>query len=60
MHWSKQCPCGSGELSRDLYDARGLFLARVCSDCLDRRMSEFRPEVLTNSNYECDEPIDED
>lgn len=42
------------------YDARGLYLAKVCDLCVDYKMSQFRPEVLTDSQYECDEPIEED
>lgn len=56
----KDCPCGSGEMSRDMYDARGLYLARVCGVCIEQRMSAFRPEVLTDRNYDHDEPIEED
>ena len=63
MQWTgriKHCPCGSGEISRDIYDARGLYLARVCGHCIERRMGAFRPEVLTDRNYDHDEPIEED
>jgi hypothetical protein len=56
----KICPCGSGNASTDYYDARGLFLTRACSKCRDRKLGYFRPEVLTDSNYECDEAIEED
>lgn len=54
------CNCGSGEYAQDIHDARGLFLARVCGACRDERLSAFRPEVLTNRNYDHDEPIEED
>lgn len=56
----RECPCGSGEMSRDLYDARGLFLARVCGACLEDRLNSFRPDVFTDSSYEHDEPLDEE
>lgn len=39
-------------------DARGIPLARVCSDCRDEKLLEFRSEVLTNANYETNEPIE--
>jgi hypothetical protein len=39
-------------------DARGIPLARVCEDCKERTLSEYRPDVLTNPNYEADEPIE--
>ncbi len=54
------CLCGSGEPSRDLYDARGIYCTRVCGACQERRIMEFRPEIFTDSQYECDEPIEED
>jgi len=54
------CPCGSGSAAADYYDARGLFLTRACSVCKDRKLGQFRPEVLTDSNYDCDEQIEED
>lgn len=54
------CPCGSGKESRWNSDARGIPLCRTCSDCHERRMAGYRPEVLRDANYECDEPIEED
>ena len=56
----KPCPCGSGKNSWWESDARGIPLARVCVDCRDKKLSKFRPEVLTNSNYECDEVVEAD
>lgn len=56
----KPCPCGSGLPSRELYDARGIYVARVCERCENKVRSEFRPEIFTDSQYACDEPIDED
>lgn len=55
----KVCPCGSGESSWWESDARGIPLARVCSECVDKKLSKYRPEVLTNSNYYADELIEE-
>lgn len=54
------CPCGSGNDSYWKNDARGIPLARVCPSCIEEKMSHYRPEVLTDSNYECDEPIEEE
>ena len=54
----KSCPCGSGNDSWWENDARGIPLARVCDSCIAERLSKFRPEVLTDSNYYADEPID--
>ena len=39
-------------------DARGIPLTRVCSKCRSEKLKKYRPEVLTNSNYEADEPIE--
>lgn len=39
-------------------DARGIPLARVCSDCIKERLAKFRPEVMTDSDYESSEPIE--
>jgi hypothetical protein len=39
-------------------DARGIELCRVCAECEVERLSRYRPEVLTNPNYEANEPIE--
>jgi len=39
-------------------DARGIPIARVCDNCRDDVLAKYRPEVLTDSNYESDEPIE--
>jgi len=54
----KVCNCGSGQASWWENDARGIPLARVCGECADKVLSKYRPEVLSNSNYECDEFIE--
>jgi len=41
-------------------DARGIPLCRVCEGCRDEKLSHYRPEVLTDSFYDADEPIDGD
>lgn len=57
----KKCPCGSGELREENYDARGIFLCFSCSRCEKERLSQYRPEVLTDSNYDTfGEQIEED
>ena len=35
-------------------------LTYTCDDCHDRKMAEFRPDVLTDLGYWTDEPIDDD
>ena len=56
----RECPCGSGRSSWWENDARGIPLARVCQKCRAEKLAKFRPEVLTNPSYECDEPIEGD
>ena len=41
-----------GDGSYWIYDARGFALARVCEQCEDKKLSKFRSDILTNSNYE--------
>jgi len=57
---TRPCHCGSGEPSYIEYDARGIPLTRCCRACRAERLSKYRPEVLTDQQYECDEPIEED
>ncbi len=40
------------------YDARGIPLARVCDKCRKEKLAGYRPEVLTDSQYEADEDIE--
>jgi len=54
------CPCGSGLDSRWQYDARGIELCRSCPKCRREKMARYRPDVLTDSNYSHDEPIEEE
>lgn len=54
----KPCPCGSNKNSWWESDARGIPLARVCVECKKDKLSKYRPEVLTNSQYYTDEPIE--
>ncbi len=56
----RPCPCGSGKPSRWAFDARGIELCRTCDDCHDRKMAQFRPEVLTDSQYEADDLGDDE
>lgn len=54
------CSCGSGQWAEPAYDARGIYVAAVCDKCREERLSHYRPEIFTEPDYECDEPIDED
>ena len=42
------------------HDARGIPLARACDKCKAARLKGYRPEVLSDPNYEHDEPISEE
>jgi len=54
------CNCGSGLASHDVNDARGIYICRACDKCRSKKLAGYRPEVLTDSNYEHDEPIEEE
>lgn len=54
----RRCFCGSGEYQEAEYDARGILLTYARSKCRKERLSHFRPEVLSDPNYEADEPIE--
>lgn len=56
----RPCPCGSGKDSMWNHDARGIPLCRTCDDCHEEKMSKYRPDVLSNSNYDADERIEDD
>ena len=59
VYQTRLCDCGSMDESWPEHDARGIFLCRVCDNCKQDKLSKYRPEVLTDSNYYTDEPIDE-
>lgn len=42
------------------YDARGIPLTRVCAGCKKHKLAGYRREVLTNSRYLADEPIEDE
>lgn len=54
------CPCGSGWHRQAEYDARGIFLCFVCTKCRSRKLRGYRPEVLTDPNYEADDLGDDE
>lgn len=58
IHQSRPCPCGSGLDSYWQNDARGIPLCRTCDKCHEEKMSRYRQDVLTDSNYWADEPIE--
>ena len=50
------CDCGSGLKREPSYDGHMIFLFYACPECIDKKMSGYRPDIM--SNYECDEPIE--
>ena len=47
-----------GDYTFELLDARGIYCGRVCEYCEERVKASYRPEVFSDGNYECDEPIE--
>lgn len=54
------CSCGSNNYPFWIYDARGIALVKACESCEEEKLKRYRPEVLTDWNYECCEEIEED
>lgn len=54
------CPCGSGNESWWLNDARGIPCSRVCDDCEEQVQAKYRPEIFEDPNYYCEERIEDD
>jgi len=57
MSYLQECPCGSGEYPEAIYDARGIFVSYVCDKCRKEKLSKYRPEIFTDSQYWHDEPL---
>jgi hypothetical protein len=55
-----KCPCGSELWPEEQYDARGIFLCYTCIKCEDKKISQYRNDVLSNPNYWADEDIEPD
>lgn len=59
---TKKCGCPSGNDGDDSwveYDARGIYLCRVCDKCKERKLSKYRPCILTGYDQsDVDEPIE--
>lgn len=65
-HWNETaevtwlCRCGSGKDREDLTDARGIFVAHVCSACIEETKKKYRPEIFEDSQYTTTEAIEEE
>jgi len=55
---TRSCSCGSGEWAEWIYDARGIELCKACPSCRKDKLKGYRPDVLEDSNYWTDEPVD--
>lgn len=44
-----------GEPKEALHDARGIFCAHVCEACREEVEGKYRPEIFTDSDYDCDD-----
>jgi hypothetical protein len=55
-----KCSCGSGLDRIERLDARGIFLTFACERCWPEKSTHWRQDILTDPNYEVDEPIDDD
>lgn len=43
------------------YDAQGIYLCRVCTQCVEEKLAQYRPEILSGySQADVDELIEED
>jgi hypothetical protein len=59
LYDKRECLCGSGKPSWWEVDARGIPLCRVCPDCRDKKLSKYRPCILTGYDQsDVDEPIE--
>ena len=54
------CSCGSRHLPDKLFDARGIYVGRVCPECEEITRSKYRAEIFSDPNYEADDLGDED
>lgn len=46
------CGCGSLKHYEDIYDARGIFVTRVCDNCREEKLRGYRPEIFVDSQYD--------
>lgn len=52
------CHCDSGEECEEISDARGIYVATVCDQCRERKLSGFRQSIFADPGYDADEPIE--
>jgi hypothetical protein len=52
--------CDSGLYHEEVYDARCIFVGKVCEKCREENLGGFRSDIFTDPNYPVDEPVDEE
>jgi hypothetical protein len=60
MYRIKECNCGSGLMRYPLSDARELFCAYVCKQCVAKVKAGYRPDIFDDADYDADEQIEPD
>lgn len=61
LHTVRPCPCGSGEPSSWLTDARGIPLRRTCGKCHEQVIGKYRDDIFHNPEYDLyDDRLEED
>ena len=55
-----KCTCGSNAQAENVYDMRGIYVARVCDECREEKLSCFRQDIFEDPDYWHDEPLDEE
>ena len=56
----RYCNCGSRKIPEELNDARGIYIAKVCEDCVEEVKSKYDPAIFTNSRYPTEEQVEAD
>lgn len=56
---ARKCTCESGDWGEEQFDARGCYLTITCPSCHSSKMKAYRPEVLSDPNYDTCEDIEE-
>ena len=53
---TNECACGSGKISKWIYDGYNIPLFKCCSSCENEKLSKFRTDIM--SRYDAYEPIE--
>lgn len=60
MAKERDCALGRHDVAtlEEAHDARGIYIGKVCRYCKARTLAKYRPEVLSDPNYEATEAIE--